>query len=47
MSLERIKSSRTLRIALLALYYAAILITVIILQARGSFATPSFIYQGF
>ena len=32
---------------LLALYYLAILTTLIIMYGRGDFSTPPFVYQGF
>jgi hypothetical protein len=32
---------------LLALYYLAILVTLIIMYGRGDFSTPPFVYQGF
>jgi hypothetical protein len=32
---------------LLALYYLAVLLALAALHGRGSFATPSYIYQGF
>ena len=35
------------RVLILTLYYAAILAGVVLLQARGSLSTPSFVYQGF
>jgi hypothetical protein len=35
------------RLLLLALYYAFVIVAVIIMQSRGSFSTPSFVYQGF
>jgi len=35
------------RYVLLALYYLAILITLIIMYGRGDFSTPPFVYQGF
>lgn len=47
MNIAKLKPTGWLRIALLAFYYAAIIVTIIVLQARNSFATPSFIYQGF
>lgn len=34
-------------VILLALYYLAILLAVIILHGRGGMDTPQFIYQGF
>ena len=30
-----------------ALYYLFVLLTILVLHGRSSFATPSFIYQGF
>ena len=40
-------ASRRTRVALLAVYYLAILLGLILLYGRGDFSTPSFIYQGF
>jgi hypothetical protein len=31
----------------LTLFYAAILVAVVVLHMRGGLATPAFIYQGF
>jgi hypothetical protein len=38
---------RTIPPLLLALYYLAILLGLIILYGRGDFSTSGFIYQGF
>jgi hypothetical protein len=35
------------RLALLALYYFAIIAGLFVLYGRGDFSTPSFVYQGF
>jgi len=41
------KGQPSLRYILLALYYLAILMTLIIMYGRGDFSTPPFVYQGF
>jgi len=38
---------RPIRIALLAIYYAAIIAALIAIYGRGDFSTPPFVYQGF
>lgn len=35
------------RVALLVLYYLAIIAGLVIMYGRGNFSTPPFIYQGF
>jgi hypothetical protein len=42
-----IKGQSRLYRVLLVLYYLDILVTLIIMYARGNFSTPPFIYQGF
>ena len=42
-----IKGQSRLNRLLLVLYYLGILVTLIIMYARGNFSTPPFIYQGF
>jgi len=47
MNFSLLPASGWKRVLVLTLYYAVILITVVLLQARGSLSTPSFVYQGF
>jgi hypothetical protein len=35
------------RVALLTLYYLAIIGGLVVLYGRGNFSTPPFVYQGF
>ena len=35
------------RVALLTLYYLAIIAGLLVLYGQGDFSTPSFVYQGF
>lgn len=42
------RNSKTLvQRILLALYYMAILLALVVLYGRGNFSTPDFVYQGF
>ena len=45
--ITRLSSNRLLRIAILTLYYLAIILALILLYGRGNFSTPPFVYQGF
>ncbi|MDB6174607.1 MAG: D-Ala-teichoic acid biosynthesis protein [Chthoniobacteraceae bacterium] len=36
-----------MRVALLTLYYLAIIAGLVVLYGRGNFSTPPFVYQGF
>ena len=36
-----------IRIALLTIYYLAIIAGLIVMYGKGDYSTPSFIYQGF
>jgi hypothetical protein len=39
--------SPAVRVAVLTLYYLSVLAALLILQGRGQFKSPPFIYQGF
>ncbi len=36
-----------MRVVLRALFYLAILVTLVLMYGKGDFSTPPFIYQGF
>ena len=36
-----------MRLAVLTLYYFAIIAGLLVIYGRGDFSTPSFVYQGF
>jgi len=42
-----LRDNPRLRVAVLTLYYLAIVAGLIVLYGRGDFSTPSFVYQGF
>lgn len=42
-----LRANLWLRLAVLVLYYLAILIALLLMYGPGDFSTPPFIYQGF
>lgn len=46
-SITALYNNPGVRIAVLTIYYLAIILGLIVMYGRGDFSTPPFIYQGF
>jgi hypothetical protein len=47
MTVPWLEARPRIRLAVLTLYYFAIIAGLLVIYGRGDFSTPSFVYQGF